>query len=264
MKNHNYNILRKNKLIQALIKDPLYKIYKNGKILTRMSKTGNVTNVWRVYKFVNLQGRIYIYYKYNLLILSRVLYSKFIGNLKINHVIHHKDENPLNNIVKNLEQLSYKKHNFMRFKNKKGVIAHYKISYKIAKAIRKEYRNQNKSMADLSKEFKVSKTTISYVINNKIWSKKCVMGKKHNPNIPYKNKKCMPKWADVKEISDFYKNKPKGMSVDHVIPVIHPDVCGLHVLSNLQYLTLEDNGFKKNKFDYTLENKSWKKNRKIT
>jgi 5-methylcytosine-specific restriction endonuclease McrA len=50
------------------------------------------------------------------------------------------------------------------------------------------------------------------------------------------------------KIRDFYINCPKGMTVDHIIPLQGTIVSGLHVLSNLQYLTREENSRKNNKF----------------
>lgn len=47
--------------------------------------------------------------------------------------------------------------------------------------------------------------------------------------------------------------------VDHIIPLVHPDVCGLHTPHNLQLLPFEENAKKTNKFDGTLENESWRK-----
>lgn len=49
-----------------------------------------------------------------------------------------------------------------------------------------------------------------------------------------------------KEIIQIYENKPDGMEVDHIVPRNHPDVCGLHVPWNLQYLTREENQEKSN------------------
>lgn len=60
-----------------------------------------------------------------------------------------------------------------------------------------------------------------------------------------------PAWVDEKEsdlIEEFYKNCPKGYQVDHVYPLQGELVSGLHVLSNLQYLTIAENASKRNKF----------------
>jgi hypothetical protein len=69
--------------------------------------------------------------------------------------------------------------------------------------------------------------------------------------------KRIPKWQSKKELYDFYSKCPEGMQVDHVVPVNHPIVSGLHVINNLQYLSVEDNSIKSNEFDGTPENKSW-------
>jgi len=50
------------------------------------------------------------------------------------------------------------------------------------------------------------------------------------------------------ELLEFYRNCPNGYQVDHIVPLIHPLVCGLHVPWNLQYLTNYDNAVKNNKF----------------
>lgn len=58
-----------------------------------------------------------------------------------------------------------------------------------------------------------------------------------------------PNWADLEAITTFYKNCPKGMVVDHIIPLQGETVSGFHVVSNLQYLTREENAQKYNKFE---------------
>lgn len=70
-----------------------------------------------------------------------------------------------------------------------------------------------------------------------------------------KRDKSLPPWADRKAIRDMYL-KARALTVstgikhevDHIIPSNHPLVCGLHVESNLQILTEEENIKKSNTF----------------
>jgi len=61
-------------------------------------------------------------------------------------------------------------------------------------------------------------------------------------------KQAIPKWANLNAIKQFYKNCPLGYHVDHIIPLQGEIVCGLHVENNLQYLTVEENLKKGNKY----------------
>jgi len=61
--------------------------------------------------------------------------------------------------------------------------------------------------------------------------------------------KATPKWADLEKIKQFYLNCPIGFEVDHIIPLKNIMVCGLHVIDNLQYLSISENRKKKNKLD---------------
>ena len=75
-------------------------------------------------------------------------------------------------------------------------------------------------------------------------------------------KQATPKWANKKEIKEFYKTRPKGKWVDHIHPILSENCCGLHVSWNLQYLDMRDNIRKGNSFDGTYENEGWRKTKK--
>lgn len=60
-----------------------------------------------------------------------------------------------------------------------------------------------------------------------------------------------PKWLTPlhkKTIQDFYKGCPKGMEVDHIVPIRSNVACGLHVPWNLQYLPAKTNHAKASNF----------------
>ncbi len=57
-----------------------------------------------------------------------------------------------------------------------------------------------------------------------------------------------PLWANLEEIKRIYQKCPKGMVVDHIIPLQGKKISGLHVASNLQYLTVSENSRKWNKY----------------
>ena len=68
--------------------------------------------------------------------------------------------------------------------------------------------------------------------------------------------KATPKWSDLKAIKHIYTRAQQlsietGIphQVDHIVPLRHPKVCGLHVLANLQILTAEENMKKHNRLE---------------
>lgn len=69
-----------------------------------------------------------------------------------------------------------------------------------------------------------------------------------------------PSWSpiEVKAIREFYDLCPDGHHVDHIVPLNprNKKVCGLHTLSNLQYLTAKDNSIKSDKFTTYIEVKA--------
>ena len=81
-----------------------------------------------------------------------------------------------------------------------------------------------------------------YVLNNR-YLKRASEAKRRASKL-----KATPKFANLNKIKEIYKNCPKGYHVDHIVPLINKNVCGLHVEWNLQYLTPSANLSKSNKF----------------
>ena len=70
-----------------------------------------------------------------------------------------------------------------------------------------------------------------------------------------KIKQATPNWVDKNILAEIYIKAQEltvatniKHEVDHIIPISHPLVCGLHVPENLQILTKKDNRNKTNKF----------------
>ncbi len=61
-------------------------------------------------------------------------------------------------------------------------------------------------------------------------------------------------WANFDKIRQIYENCPEGYQVDHIYPLQGINSCGLHVETNLQYLTTKDNRSKGNKLPEEVTN----------
>lgn len=73
-----------------------------------------------------------------------------------------------------------------------------------------------------------------------------------------RRRKSRPKWITKKQMIEIYDQCPEGYQIDHIIPISNKNVCGLDVPWNIQFLTPEENNFKRNSFDGTYDNESWR------
>lgn len=69
-------------------------------------------------------------------------------------------------------------------------------------------------------------------------------------------RRATPAWADPQAMNEIYADAARltdetgiDHEVDHIVPLKHPLVCGLHVEANLQILTRAENRAKRNSFN---------------
>jgi HNH endonuclease len=161
-----------NDLIEALVFDPNYMILSCGEVLTRIKKNGRVGSDWRLMGHKTKKNPRYwvLKYKGKNLFIHRVVYRKFFGYLGDRLEINHKDGDGLNNHIENLELVSHSKnvaHSF-RVLNRPAVIGNFKINKKIADKIRFDHE-RGLPYSALCAKYKLSKGTISLIVNGKIW-----------------------------------------------------------------------------------------------
>lgn len=130
-----------------------------------------------------------------------------------------------------------------------------------AKAMQHHYENYEKN-----KEYRIKKAHEWQNSNRERYreiAKKCYEKTKHK-RFAYQalaraaKRNAVPKWIDdqlKQEIQEFYvearsKTKETGThyEVDHIVPLMGEDVCGLHVPWNLRVITRYENRSKANRF----------------
>lgn len=148
----------------------------------------------------------------------------------------------------------------------------YKNNCEKIKAIRKEYYKKNKdSILAKAKIYQKDnlhifrKSNKKWRENNKQKMKELVknwsQNNKDRRRYGYAKRRALkkqatPHWADQEKIKKIYEGacaleRVTGLKyhVDHIIPLNHPDVCGLHVWANLQILEAELNISKGNRYE---------------
>jgi len=154
-------------LIKKFVKDRNFLITSNGTIFKIKNKKLfkcplHMINGYKIIKYKNKNLRVH-----------RIIYLKFIGFLNNSLVINHKDGNRANNSVNNLELVTISENNFHSYRvlRNPAIAGNRKICFQTAEKIRSEYKHGS-TYKILCEKYELSKSTISYIINNKIWVNK--------------------------------------------------------------------------------------------
>ncbi len=122
--------------------------------------------------------------------------------------------------------------------NRKSILESRKRNYKPRPEYQKEWRESNK---DKIKQYQTEN----------LWRYAYKAAKRRKMV-----RRATPKWFEKDEVKAIYKlafdkteNEGIKYAVDHIIPICHELVCGLHCKDNLQVITAEENSKKKNKFE---------------
>jgi len=99
----------------------------------------------------------------------------------------------------------------------------------------------NERYRSVSQSTRIPRPRLEHRDSRKIWDQSDVM------------KYARPKWANLEEIDKIYQTARRltietGIphEVDHIVPIRHPLVCGLHVEYNLRVITAQENNKKSN------------------
>lgn len=158
--------------IDEILSSPKYDVREDG---TCWIVDGR-TKMWRrwdkQYKRKNKKTDAYfnVSFKGHKICAHRIVYAKFVGPLSQHLSINHIDGNPSNNKPSNLELVTQSENNLHSYRvlKKKPVKGYKKISKELADLIRFE-RSCGLKYKDLVEKYKLCKSTISYIVNNKTW-----------------------------------------------------------------------------------------------
>ena len=143
--------------------------------------------------------------------------------------------------------IKYGKNNREKINAKRKERYRLDLNYKENQRIKRNKRYRERWASNVEWRNKKLQKTKEWYSNNK------------EAQIAYANKKkakklkALPCWADKKQIKNIYKQaaiktKETGIKyhVDHIYPLRSPFLCGLHVETNLQIITAEENLKKRN------------------
>jgi len=176
--------------IKELLSDERYEIRLDGTIWTKVPAKGYVGSLLKEFRevkpFTSGGGYQVINYKTKKLLVHRIVYAKFKGELASDLVVAHFDDDKTNNSISNLELTTQTENNKHRYKNGgPAVVGYRKINHEAADEIRKLHESglsYGKILKIIGPKYGIrAKSTISYIITNKTWNnKELILGNQPN------------------------------------------------------------------------------------
>lgn len=160
-------LLIKDDLITKVLRDNKYTVYRDGRVVSNSTgrEVGYTTDSG--YRCISVKcGK-----NCRKINIHRLVWAVY-GDKPLTEslVINHKNGICTDNRIENLELVTQATNNLHRFRvlKHKAVIGNKKIEKTVADEIR-QLRSVGWKYTDLCKKFKLCKSTISYIVNNKIW-----------------------------------------------------------------------------------------------
>lgn len=164
----------KDSTIFELLADPDYDVREDGTIWTIVCRTGkrSTKNIWRE-AGTTRDGYREIKYQRAALRVHRIIFQKFLGPLREDMVINHKNGNRSDNRPSNLELVSQAENNLHRYRvlKRPPVFGNTTLDWATVRSIRAEYHLLKTPYSHLMRKYPglTSKGHASEIINNKIW-----------------------------------------------------------------------------------------------
>jgi hypothetical protein len=124
------------------------------------------------------------------------------------------------------------------------------------KANREKRNAQSRARYAVSREKYKARNRARYEANREQYFAQAAAWAKANPGKVNAKKqrrragklRATPAWANREKITETYELASiLGLTVDHIVPLRSPAVCGLHWEGNMQFLTLRENASKGNR-----------------
>lgn len=154
----------------------------------------------------------------------------------------------------------YMKEYLREYHKRPEVVEKRKYQQELKNKRTREWRLRNKQkVSDYNKKYKTeNKDIVNSCVTERTSRKRLQETFSHN--FREDSKKL---YLEVRLKNKEIKSKTQSLAIDHIIPLNHPNVCGLHYPENFKVITKSENSKKKNKWDGTQDNKNWEINWRI-